>query len=86
MIHKEHSKYVLTFIVNEVLSLHYGCAYTGLSFRILEKNSSNKKLKENQNSSDLFKKLKNIFSKTQYFGKILVPLCSNSDVTTVNFS
>ena len=45
----------------------------GLSFRILEKNSSNKKLKENQNSSDLFKKLKNIFQKLNISEKYWYP-------------
>ena len=45
----------------------------GLSFRILEKNSSNKKLKENLNSSNLFKKLKNIFQKLNISGKYWFP-------------
>jgi len=44
-----------------------------LSFRILEKNSSNKKLKENQNSSDFFKKLKNIFQKLNISEKYWYP-------------
>ena len=35
----------------------------GLSFRIFEKNSSLQKLKEDQNSSDFFEKLKHIFQK-----------------------
>ena len=36
---------------------------SGLSFRIFEKNSRNQKLKEDQNSSDFFEKLKHIFQK-----------------------
>ena len=44
------------------------------------------KLKQNQNSSKIVWKTQADFSKTQCFGKFLVLLCSNCDVTLINFT
>ena len=66
---QEH-EYAIIIIGSHITSLASLCS-SGLSFRIFEKNSSLQKLKEDQNSSDFFEKLKHIFQKLNISEKCL---------------